>query len=208
LLLRLYDYTSGSIKIGGVELKGIAKTWVRSRIGMVLQEPFLFSRTVKENIRMAKHDATDEEIESISKVAAIHDDIAAFEHGYDTMVGEKGVTLSGGQKQRVAIARTLVRGSDILIFDDSLSAVDTETDAKIRAALRERRFGADKTTTFIISQRITTLMQADRIFVFEGGKLADVGTHEELVARDGLYSRIWKIQSMLGDEFEEEASAC
>jgi ATP-binding cassette subfamily B protein len=117
------------------------------------------------------------------------------------MIGERGVTLSGGQKQRIAIARTLIKNSDILIFDDSLSAVDTETDAQIRAALKSR---AADVTTFIISQRITTLMHADRILVIENGELTDSGTHDELAGRPGLYQRIWRIQSMLGDEFDRE----
>jgi ATP-binding cassette subfamily B protein len=198
LFLRLYDYQSGSLKIGGVELRDISKRWLRENIGLVLQEPFLYSKTVIENLRMAKFDADNEEIFDAAKTAAVHDVIKSFEHGYETIVGEKGVTLSGGQKQRVAIARTLIKNSSILIFDDSLSAVDAETDSRIRAALRERRAGV---TTFIISQRINTLMEADRIFVMEQGRLSDSGTHKELIGRDGLYSRIWNIQS-LDEELE------
>ena len=202
ILLRLYDYKSGSITINGKELRSIEKSWLRSRVGIVLQEPFLFSKTISENIRMARYDAEDEEVYEASRVAAVHDVIMGFEKGYDTLVGERGITLSGGQKQRVAIARMLIRNSDILIFDDSLSAVDTETDAQIRAALKDKRAGV---ITFIISQRITTLMEADRIFVIENGSLADSGTHGELIGREGLYSRIWAIQNMLEDEFEAEA---
>ena len=202
LLLRLYDYKSGSITINGMELKSIEKGWLRGRVGIVLQEPFLYSKTISENIRMARHDAQNDEICEAARTAAVHDVIMEFDKGYDTIVGERGVTLSGGQKQRVAIARMLVRSSDILIFDDSLSAVDTETDNQIRAALKERRAGV---VTFIISQRITTLMEADRIFVLENGRLADSGTHEELIGREGLYSRIWNIQNMLEDDFEAEA---
>jgi ATP-binding cassette subfamily B protein len=201
LLLRLYDYIDGSITINGQELRLIEKKWLRERIGVVLQEPFLYSKTIEENIRMARFDATHVEIADAARTAAVHDVIENFENGYDTLVGEKGVTLSGGQKQRVAIARTLIRASDILIFDDSLSAVDTDTDARIRAALKERRTDV---TTFIISQRITTLMQADKIFVIEYGKLSDVGTHSELIEREGLYKRIWNIQNMLEEDFEEE----
>jgi ATP-binding cassette subfamily B protein len=202
ILLRLYDYSAGSVTINGRELKSIEKGWLRSRVGIVLQEPFLYSKTISENIRMARYDAVNDEVYEAARTAAVHDVIMEFEKGYDTLVGERGVTLSGGQKQRVAIARMLVRESDILIFDDSLSAVDTETDAQIRAALKERRAGA---VTFIISQRITTLMEADRIFVIENGGLADSGSHEELISREGLYSRIWNIQNMLEDEFETEA---
>jgi ATP-binding cassette subfamily B protein len=201
LFLRLYDYKHGSVKINGVELNGIDKKWLRGNIGIVLQEPFLYSKTIRDNIKMAKFDATEEEIIEATETARAHGFITEFEKGYDTMVGERGVTLSGGQKQRVAIARTLIKNSSILIFDDSLSAVDTETDAQIRAALKEKQSGV---TTFIISQRITTLMQADKILVMEGGELTDVGSHNELIARDGLYSRIWKIQSMLEEDFDKE----
>jgi ATP-binding cassette subfamily B protein len=200
VLLRLYDYT-GSIKINGVELRNIEKRWLREKIGIVLQDPFLYSRTIKRNIKMANFKASDPEIYEAAVTAAVHDVIEGFEKGYETIIGERGVTLSGGQRQRVAIARTVIKDSAILIFDDSLSAVDTETDARIRAALKERR---ENVTTFIISQRITTLMEADRIFVLEDGRLADVGTHEDLVARDGLYSRIWNIQNMLEFDFETE----
>jgi ATP-binding cassette subfamily B protein len=204
LLLRLYDYTDGSITINGHELRDVEKNHLRSHVGMVLQEPFLYSKTIEENLLMARHDATHDDIVTATRTAAVHEVIEEFESRYDTLVGEKGVTLSGGQKQRVAIARTLLRDSDVLIFDDSLSAVDTETDAKIRFALKQRRKGV---TTFIISQRITTLMQADRIFVIENGSLADSGTHDELLSREGLYKRVWNIQNMLEDEFESEVTA-
>ena len=199
LLLRLYDYKKGSITIDGKELSSISKAHLRERIGIVLQEPFLYSKTIENNLKMAKDNVSTEEIKEATTTASAHDFITEFEDGYDTMVGERGVTLSGGQKQRVAIARTLIKNSDILIFDDSLSAVDTETDAQIRSALGER---STDVTTFIISQRITTLMDADRIFVIEGAKLADHGSHDELVARDGLYKRIWEIQSMIEQEFD------
>ena len=202
LLLRLYDYENGSITINGNELKSIDKKHLRERIGIVLQEPFLYSKTIRENIKMAKDSVTDEEIYTAAQTANIHTVINEFKDGYETMVGERGVTLSGGQKQRVAIARTLVKNSDILIFDDSLSAVDTQTDALIQRELKEK---ARDITTFIISQRITTLMNADMIFVMEGGRITDVGTHEELIERDGLYYRVWNIQNTLEDEFEKEA---
>lgn len=203
LLLRLYDYKNGSIKINGKELRDIEKKWLREKVGIVLQEPFLYSKVIRENIKMARFDVTQDEIVEATETAAAHDFIEGFEKGYDTMVGERGVTLSGGQKQRLAIARTLIKNSDILIFDDSLSAVDTETDAQIRAALKERE---KDVTTFIISQRITTLMHADRIFVVEDGRLADQGTHQELINRPGLYLRIWEIQSMFEEEFESDIS--
>ena len=202
LLLRLYDYKQGSIKINGNEIKDIDKRYLRERIGIVLQEPFLYSKTIIENIKMAKDNVIDDEVYEASKTANVHDVIESFKDGYETIVGERGVTLSGGQKQRVAIARTLVKDSDIFIFDDSLSAVDTETDALIQAELKEKSKGV---TTFIISQRITTLMNADKIFVMENGKITDSGTHEELIGRDGLYYRVWNIQNALEDEFEKEA---
>ena len=201
ILLRLYDYTAGSITINGKELKHISKEHLREKVGIVLQEPFLYSKTIKSNLQMAKDEVLDEEIVDATKTASAHGFIEEFEEGYETMVGERGVTLSGGQKQRVAISRTLIKNSEMLIFDDSLSAVDTETDAQIRAALSEKN---KDVTTFIISQRITTLMNADRIFVIEGGKLTDQGTHDELLARKGLYSRIWAIQTMLETDFDEE----
>ncbi|HHV60733.1 MAG TPA: ABC transporter ATP-binding protein [Clostridiaceae bacterium] len=197
LLQRLYDYQDGSITIGGVELKRIDKKWLRQHIGIVLQEPFLFSKTIKENISLACTNTTDEEVCDVAKTASIHDVILNFEKGYETPVGEKGVTLSGGQKQRVAIARTIIRNCPILIFDDSLSAVDTETDAAIRKALKER---SRDVTTIIISHRITTLSEADKIIVLEQGKVTQSGTHEQLIQEEGLYKRIWELQSSLEDE--------
>ncbi|MEA4890624.1 MAG: ABC transporter ATP-binding protein [Clostridiaceae bacterium] len=192
LLLRLYDYQKGSIQIDGVELSSISREWIRSNIGMVLQEPFLFSRNIEENIRVGRPDATTDEIREAARIACVDDAIGEFEDGYNTMVGERGVTLSGGQRQRVAIARTILREAPILIFDDSLSAVDTETDASIRRALRERR---NRATTLIISHRITTLAEADQILVLDHGKIVQRGTHAELIQQDGHYRQIWEIQS-------------
>ena len=204
MLLRLYDYQKGSLKINGREVTLIDKKWLRERIGIVLQEPFLYSKTIENNLKMAKDEVTDNEIKEATATAHAHGFIESFENKYETMVGERGVTLSGGQKQRLAIARTLIKNSDILIFDDSLSAVDTETDAQIRAALKTR---AKDVTTFIISQRITTLMHADRILVIENGQMTDSGTHEELISRQGLYLRIWEIQSMFEEDFLEDVGA-
>ena len=201
ILLRLYDYSGGSITVNGKELRNISKNHLREKVGIVLQEPFLYSKSIQNNLEMAKDTVTQDEMVEATKTASAHEFIEGFEEGYGTMVGERGVTLSGGQKQRVAIARTLIKSSEMLIFDDSLSAVDTETDAQIRAALSER---ASDVTTFIISQRITTLMDADRIFIIEGGKLMDEGKHDDLLSRDGLYKRIWDIQSMLEQDFEAE----
>jgi ATP-binding cassette subfamily B protein len=204
LLLRLYDYNSGSIKIDGVELSDIERKHIRSNVGIVLQEPFLYSRTIKENIKMAKLDSEDIEIHSAATVAAVHNVITSFEKGYDTIVGEKGVTLSGGQRQRVAIARTLIKDMPILIFDDSLSAVDAETDRVIREELKKK---SEDNTTFIISHRISTVMAADKIIVLNHGKIECIGTHEILIKKDGIYKRIWEIQTSL-DDFEDEAKAC
>lgn len=201
LLSRLYDYQRGSIKIDGVELKDINKKWIRSHVGIVLQEPFLFSKTIKENISLAKLNAKEIEIFESARIASVHDVIQEFEKGYETAVGERGVTLSGGQKQRVAIARTIINNSPILIFDDSLSAVDTETDAAIRKALKERDNDA---TTFIISHRVSTLSEADQIIVLDKGKVVQTGTHEELIKKPGMYKKVWDIQNSLEEELENE----
>lgn len=197
LLLRLYDYNSGSIKVDGVELKDIERKHMRSNVGIVLQEPFLYARTIKENIKMAKMHSDDLEIYSAATAAAVHNVINSFEKGYDTIVGEKGVTLSGGQRQRVAIARTLINDMPILIFDDSLSAVDTETDRVIRGKLKKKN---ENNTTFIISHRISTVMAADKIMVINHGKIENIGTHEMLIKKDGIYKRIWEIQTSLDED--------
>jgi ATP-binding cassette subfamily B protein len=196
LIAALYDYQSGSIKIDGVELKAIDKAWLRRHVGIVEQEPFLFSTTVEGNIAAARPGAAGDELRASARAAQIHDVILGFPDGYGTMVGERGVTLSGGQKQRVAIARTLLGGYPILIFDDSLSSVDTETDAAIRAALKARAKGE---TTFLIAHRAATLADADLILVLEGGRVTQAGTHAQLVAQDGLYRRVWELQSAPGD---------
>lgn len=192
LLLRLYDYTEGSIKIDGVELKKIDKRWIRYHVGSVLQELFLFSKTIKQNIAIAKKDAREEEIHSVAKLASVHHVIEGFENGYDTVVGERGVTLSGGQKQRVGIARALINQCPILIFDDSLSAVDTETDIEIRKALNER---SKEVTTFIIAHRVSTVRDADQIIVLDKGRIVQQGTHQELLHEEGLYQTFWEIQN-------------
>lgn len=192
LLVRLYDYQSGSIKIDGVELKDLDKKWIRKHVGVVPQEPFLFAKTIRENITLACSEADDQEIFQIAKEAAIHDVILKFDKGYDTLVGERGVSVSGGQRQRVAIARALITHSPILIFDDSLSAVDTETDLAIRQALNSR---ARQATTFLISHRITSLCNADLILVLENGRIVQSGIHSELVNQPGLYKRTWELQS-------------
>ena len=202
LLPRLYDSQEGEITIDGVNVKEIDKKWLRHNVGIVLQEPFLFSKTLRDNISLSKPGAGEADMFEAARVASVHDVIMDFEKGYDTLVGEKGVTLSGGQKQRVAIARTIIKDCPVLIFDDSLSAVDTETDAAIRKELKNRR---KRATTFIISHRITTLSEADLILVLENGRLVQQGTHQELVNRNGLYKRIWDIQNDLEREVEMDA---
>ena len=201
LLQRLYTCRSGEILIDGVNINDIERHHLRRNIGIVLQEPFLYSRTIMENVRIVNPDAAVEEVFDATRVASVHDVIQSFENGYDTVVGEKGVTLSGGQKQRVAIARMLMQKAPIIVLDDSMSAVDTETDAAIRDALHSRRSSC---TTFIISHRITTLCRADKILVLEGGRLVQTATHEELLKQDGLYKRIADIQNLLEDELRSE----
>ncbi len=205
LLQRLYDVDDGRITIGGTDIRKIRKEHLRSRIGLILQEPFLYSRTLGNNIKIAAPDVSAEAVEGAARTARADGFIRNFDRGYETLMGERGVTLSGGQQQRVAIARTLLKQNDILIFDDSLSAVDTETDQAIRAALRREKTHA---TTFIISHRLTTLSQADRILVLQNGRIAQQGTHDELIDRDGLYRRVWRIQSQLEEELgTDDASA-
>lgn len=201
LLPRLYDYGEGRIEIDGIDIRDIDLEWLRRQVAIVLQEPFLFNKTLRQNISLARENAPEEEILDVVHVAALHEVITGFEKGFETPVGEGGVTLSGGQKQRVAIARALVRDPPILIFDDSLSAVDTETDSHIRRALAARRRRA---TTFIISHRVTTLADADKILVLEKGRLVQEGTHAELLREAGLYRRVWTIQNSLESQLERE----
>lgn len=198
LLDRLYDLgeEQGEITIGGRDIRLIERGYLRRNIGLVLQEPFLFSRTIRENIAAPRPGAAEAEIRRAAAIACVDEAVSEFPDGYDTLVGERGVTLSGGQKQRVAIARMLISGAPVMVFDDSLSAVDSETDAKIRAALRE---SLGRATVILISHRITTLMQAERILVLENGQVSDIGTHEELISRPGIYREIYDIQMSSDD---------
>ena len=198
LLDKLYPLEEGNgrITIGGMDIKKIRTAHLRKNIGMVLQEPYLFSRTIAENIGIALDEPDLQAIRTAARAAALDEAIATFATGYDTMVGERGVTLSGGQKQRAAIARMLVSDTPIMIFDDALSAVDTETDAKIRRAI-EKRFG--KASVILISHRITTLSAADKIIVLDRGHIAEEGTHEELKSAGGIYQKIYEAQSGTGE---------
>jgi len=202
LLPRFYEYTSGSLTLDGVELHDYPRHYLRQQIGIVEQEPFLFSRTIRENITYGvDRQVDDAEVEASARAAAIHDTILTFPEGYNTLVGEKGVTLSGGQKQRVAIARTLLRDPSILILDDSTSSVDTETEAEIRAALDHLMVGR---TTFIIAHRIQSVMNADLILVLDQGRIVQRGKHEELMAEESIYRRIYDMQALVEVELERE----
>jgi ATP-binding cassette subfamily B protein len=203
LLPRFHEYTGGQILLDGVELKDYSRSYLRQQIGIVEQEPFLFSRSIRENIRYGVgRDVPQDEVERAAKAAAVHDVILTFPDGYNTLVGEKGVTLSGGQKQRVAIARTLLKNPRILILDDSTSSVDTETEAEIREALN----GLMKDrTTFIIAHRIQSVMVADLILVLDKGEVVQMGTHDELLKdADGMYRKIYDIQTKIDAELEQE----
>jgi ATP-binding cassette, subfamily B, bacterial len=205
LLPRFHEYTDGRILLDGVEIKDYSRAVLRRQIGIVEQEPFLFSRTIRENITYGVgRDVTQEEVEGAAKAAAVHNVILTFPDGYNTLVGEKGVTLSGGQKQRVTIARTLLKNPRILILDDSTSSVDTETEASIRDALNQLM---ENRTTFIIAHRIQSVMIADLILVLDKGEVIQTGTHEELVSqKDGMYRRIYDIQTRIDEELEDEVS--
>ena len=183
LLQRLYAPTSGKITIGGVDIQQIDRKYLRAHVGLILQEPFLYSKTIRENVGITAPEQEAERIEHAADIASASGFIAKADKGWETVVGERGVTLSGGQKQRIAIARTLLKDNNILIFDDSLSAVDTETDAQIRAALRHEQ---KDVTTLIISHRVTTLSQAELILVLENGQITQQGTHAELCSQPGL----------------------
>ena len=204
LLQRLYTPTSGKITIGGVDIQQIDRKYLRAHVGLILQEPFLYSKAIRENVGITAPEQEAERIEHAADIASASGFIAKADKGWETVVGERGVTLSGGQKQRIAIARTLLKDNNILIFDDSLSAVDTETDAQIRAALRHEQ---KDVTTLIISHRVTTLSQADLILVLENGQITQQGTHAELCSQPGLYQRINSIQNALEEELTQAKAA-
>jgi ATP-binding cassette, subfamily B, bacterial len=202
LLLRFYDYTGGSIKLDGVELKEYQRYYLRRQIGIVQQEAFLFSRTIKENINYGvDREVSDEEIAAAARAASIHDVVMGFPDGYKTLVGEQGVTLSGGQKQRITLARTLLKDPRLLILDDATSAVDTETEAAIRDALEQLIPGR---TTIIIAHRIQTVMNADLILVLDKGSVVQCGRHDELLREEGPYRQIYNLQALIEDELEQD----
>ena len=202
LLPRFYEYTGGKIILDGIELNRYPRKYLRQQIGIVEQEPFLFSRTIRENITYGVgRDVDDKEVEQASRAAAIHDVILGFQDGYQTLVGERGVTLSGGQKQRVTIARTILKNPRILILDDSTSSVDTETEVEIREALQNLM--KDR-TTFIIAHRIQSVANADLILVMDKGRIIQKGVHGDLVNQEGVYRQIFNIQTRIEDELEKE----
>jgi ATP-binding cassette subfamily B protein len=203
LLLRLYDYQSGSLTFDGVEMKELDRKWARHQFATVMQEPFLFSKSIIENIRLGRPSAQEEEINKVAQMAHIHETIGQFPAGYETLVGERGVTLSGGQRQRVALARALLREAPVLLLDDALSAVDTETEEIIMDALKKRH---GKMTTLVIAHRLSTLAHADHVIVMDNGRIIQSGTHEELCCSDGLYRRLWSIQNK-GDDPREAVAA-
>ena len=200
LLERLYPLEEGQgrILIGDADIAQIDQEWLRAQIGMVLQEPYLFSRTIAENIAITSGSYKDKDIRRASKTADLLETVDHFPSGFETFVGERGVTLSGGQKQRTAIAQMLIRQCPIMIFDDSLSAVDAETDARIRAALRKDTGDA---TVILIAHRITTIMHADQILVMDKGRIRERGTHEELLALGGTYRKIYDLQMAGSEEY-------
>ncbi len=209
LLLSFYDYDSGdqsdgSIRLDGMELSGLDQKFVRSQIGVVMQEPFLYSRSVRDNIRIGHSGAAEEEIVSAADSSCVHQSIQDFDKGYDTLVGERGVTLSGGQRQRLALARAILRNPPILILDDALSAVDTETEKMILRALRNRH---GHSTTLVIAHRLSTLMNADKIIVIEHGRIVQEGTHQSLADIDGMYKRLWQVQNELADDLRQEMAS-
>jgi ATP-binding cassette subfamily B protein len=201
LLLRLYDYKSGSITLDGQELNTLNRKFIRSQMSIVLQEPFLYSNTIEGNLKVGRVEATEAEIRQATIDACIHDSIESFPRGYDSQVGERGVTLSGGQRQRIAIARALLKNPPILILDDALSSVDTDTEAQILGALKSRRRNQ---TTILIAHRLSTVMHADMILMLNEGRIVQAGNHEALKRVDGIYQRLCAIQGAIQEQIEHD----
>jgi ATP-binding cassette subfamily B protein len=203
-LVRLVEPSSGRIRLGGVDIRDLSRRELREAVGLVLQEPYLFSRSLRENVELGTGKLPEAELERASRVSALAPVVDSFDARWDTAVGEEGVTLSGGQRQRLALARVLAKRPRVLVLDDTLSALDTETDAMVRRALFNEK---GRVTTIIIAHRITTLMAADRIVVLESGRVADIGTHDELLSRPGLYRRVWDIQGGNGTAADATGAA-
>jgi len=201
LLLRLYEHGGGTISVDGRDIRAFDRKELRRQIGVVMQEPFLFSKSLRENLKLGRMRAADDEMMEAARAACIHEGILGFEKGYDTLIGERGVTLSGGQRQRVAIARAILKDPSVLVLDDALSAVDTGTESLILDALKSRR---GKHTTLVIAHRLSTLMHADKIVVLDKGRVIQTGTHHSLVKEDGLYQRLWHIQASLEEDLNRE----
>jgi ATP-binding cassette subfamily B protein len=203
LLLRLYDYGTGSILLDGVELSSLNRKYVRSQISIVLQEAFLYSNSIEGNLKIGRLDATHEEIVQAAEDACIHESIESFPRGYASMVGERGVTLSGGQRQRIALARALLKAPPILILDDALSAVDTDTESQILEALKARRAHQ---TTIIIAHRLSTVMHADKILMLHDGEIIQRGNHDSLSRTEGVYQRLCAIQGAIQEQIEQDVA--
>jgi ATP-binding cassette, subfamily B, bacterial len=204
VLLRLYDYDSGSVRLDGQEIGTLNRQWLRRQIGVVLQDPFLFSRSIRGNLAVGRPGAPEQDMIEACREAAIHDSIETFPMGFEAMVGERGVTLSGGQRQRLALARALLKDPPVLVLDDSLSAVDTGTEAQILAALRRRK---GRQTTLIIAHRLSSVMHADRILVLDDGRVAQLGDHRTLASQAGPYRRLCEIQGALDDSIRRDVAA-
>lgn len=200
LISRLYDTTEGVVRVGGIDVRDYDLDTLRNQVAVVLQKNILFSGTIKENLRWGNKNATDEELIQACRLACADEFVSQFPDGYDTYIEQGGSNVSGGQKQRLCIARALLKNPKILILDDSTSAVDTKTDAKIRKAMREY---IPETTKIIIAQRTASVEDADRIIVMEGGKINAVGTHEELMESNDIYREIYTSQNKAGDQDEE-----
>jgi ABC-type multidrug transport system fused ATPase/permease subunit len=192
LVLRLYDVTQGSVQIDRIDVREIGQDTLRDAIAFVPQDPVLFHRTLMENIRYGRRDASDEEVYAAAREAHCHEFIARLPQGYDTFVGERGVKLSGGERQRIAVARAILKDAPILVLDEATSSLDSESEALIQDALDTLMQGK---TVIAIAHRLSTIMHMDRIVVVEGGRIADEGTHDELLARGGLYQKLWNIQA-------------
>ena len=193
LIPRFYDVTSGAIRIDGTDIRDVTKHSLRSSIGVVQQDVFIFADTIKENIRYGRPDASDAQIVAAAKMAEIYDDIMAMPDGFDTYVGERGVRLSGGQKQRISIARIFLKNPKILILDEATSALDTITEQKIQASFDKLAVGR---TSLVIAHRLATVKDADRIVLIDEGKIAEMGTHQELLAKNGEYARLYNTQKL------------